>query len=150
MDPELVRKQLDRIVSSAAFAGADRSSRFLRFVVERALSGRADEIKESVIAVELLGRNPSFDPKTDPIVRAEAARLRTRLETYYNSEGTADLVRIAMPKGGYAPEFSEQKREAARRHVPHPALLLAVVALLGAAAVVVVLGLRKPRDTRDT
>jgi len=72
MDPELVRKQLDRILGSAAFAGADRSSRFLRFVVERALAGRKLEIKESTIGVEVLGRNPSFDPKTDPIVRTEA------------------------------------------------------------------------------
>jgi adenylate cyclase len=85
MDPELVRRQLDRMLNSTAFAGAERSSRFLRFVIERTLAGRAQEIKESVIGVEVLGRNPSFDPKTDPIVRTEAGRLRSRLETYYQN-----------------------------------------------------------------
>ena len=79
METDQVRTQLDRMLSSTAFAGADRSSRFLRFVIDRALEGRREEIKETVIAVEVLGRNPSFDPKTDPIVRVEAGRLRTRL-----------------------------------------------------------------------
>src|SRR6478672_1823259 len=63
MDPDRVRSQLDRILASAAFAGAERASTFLRFVVLCALSGRAGEIKESVIAVEVLGRIPSFVSK---------------------------------------------------------------------------------------
>ena len=63
MDAERVRAQLDRILASAPFADAERASRFLRFVVERALEGRNGEIKESVIAVEVLGRNTSFDSK---------------------------------------------------------------------------------------
>jgi hypothetical protein len=76
MDPERTRAQLDRILASAAFANAERASSFLRFVVVRALAGRTGEIKESVIAVEALGRSPSFDSKSDPIVRVEARRLR--------------------------------------------------------------------------
>ena len=54
MDTERVRTQLDRILASAAFAEAERASRFLRFVVNRALEGRTAEINESVIAVEVL------------------------------------------------------------------------------------------------
>ena len=57
MDAQRVRLQLDRILASAAFADAQRASSFLRFVVERKLQGHAGEIKEFVIAVEVLGRN---------------------------------------------------------------------------------------------
>jgi eukaryotic-like serine/threonine-protein kinase len=136
MDPELVRLQLDRMLNSTAFAGADRSSRFLRFVIERTLAGRAQEIKESVIGVEVLGRNPSFDPKTDPIVRAEAGRLRSRLESYYQTEGRDDRVRIALPKGGYAPEFSEYRQPKPAKTL-HPFLLLAGGVALGIATTVI-------------
>jgi hypothetical protein len=55
VDAQLVRLQLDRILSSSAFADAGRASGFLRFVVERKLDGHAGEIKESVIAVEVFG-----------------------------------------------------------------------------------------------
>src|SRR5216684_3292683 len=110
MEAERVRAQLDRILASAIFANAERASSFLRFVVERALEGHSGEIKESVIAVEVLGRNPSsFDSKSDPIVRVEAGRLRDRLSSYYQGEGEADHVLIALPKGGYVPEFSERR-----------------------------------------
>jgi len=45
MDAERVRTQLDRVLASAAFADAGRASNFLRFVVLRALAGRAGESK---------------------------------------------------------------------------------------------------------
>ena len=109
MDPQRVRPQLEKILASAAFVDAERASSFLRFVVERTLQGRAGEIKESVIAVEVLGRNSSFDSKTDPIVRVEAGRLRDRLTSYYEAEGEADLVLISLPKGRYVPEFAERR-----------------------------------------
>jgi hypothetical protein len=108
MDAERVRAQLHRILASATFGDADRASRFLRFVVERTLDGHADEIKESVIAIEVLGRNSSFDSKSDPIVRVEAGRLRDRLGSYYEGEGLADRTLISIPKGGHVPEFSER------------------------------------------
>ncbi len=109
MDAQRVRLQLDRIMASAAFADAGRASGFLRFVVERTLAGREGEIKESVIAVEVLSRPPSFDSKSDPIVRVEAGRLRDRLSSYYEAEGGADPVLIALPKGRYVPEFTERR-----------------------------------------
>jgi Tol biopolymer transport system component len=115
MDAQRVRLQLDRILASAAFADAGRASSFLRFVVERKLEGHAGEIKEFVIAVEVLGRNSSFESKSDPIVRVEAGRLRERLSSYYEAEGGADPVLISLPKGRYVPEFTErQPREASK------------------------------------
>ena len=98
VDVQRVRRQLDRILASAAFADAERASSFLRFVVERKLEGHAGEIKESVIAVEVLNRPTSFDSKTDPIVRVEARRVRDRLSSYYEAEGGADPVLISLPK----------------------------------------------------
>ena len=114
MDAQLVRIQLDRILASASFADAGRASSFLRFVVERKLAGHAGEIKESVIAVEVLGPAPSFDSKSDPIVRVEAGRLRDRLSSYYEAEGGVDPVLISLPKGRYVPEFIERRPRAAR------------------------------------
>lgn len=99
-------------ITSAAFSDAGRASSFLRFIVELVLDGRPGEIKESVIAVEVLRRSSSFDSKTDSIVRVEAARLRDRLREYYDHHGTADDVLISVPKGGYVPEFSERQPRA--------------------------------------
>ena len=109
MDAQRVRQQLDRILASSAFADSERASSFLRFIVERKLEGHPAEIKESVIAVEVLGRTPAFDSKTDPIVRVEAGRLRERLTAYYEAEGAVDPVSISLPKGSYVPEFTERR-----------------------------------------
>jgi len=105
MEPSRVHAQLDRILTSPAFSDAGRASSFLRFIVTHTLEGRQSEIKESVIAVDVLGRSSSFDSKTDPIVRVEAGRLRDRLREYYAHHATADDVLISVPKGGYVPEF---------------------------------------------
>ncbi len=100
---EAVRKQLNRVLASPGFGRNERLSRFLRFVVDRHLEGRDDELKESLIAIEVFGRKPDYDPKQDSIVRSEAARLRSRLVEYYAGEGSGDPVIIELPKGGYVP-----------------------------------------------
>lgn len=105
-DLPLVREQLERILSSQEFLGSDRARRFLRYVVEETLEGRADRIKAFSVAVAAFDRDESFDPQTDPIVRIEAGRLRRSLERYYLVAGAADPVRIDIPKGGYVPAFS--------------------------------------------
>ena len=99
---ESVRAQLERILASPVFRNSDNPSRFLRFVVERTLLGEADHLKEYRIGVEVFGRSPSYDPRTNPVVRLEARRLRAKLEQYYQGEGLRDPIRIDMPKGGYA------------------------------------------------
>jgi TolB-like protein/Tfp pilus assembly protein PilF len=102
---DLVRKQLDKVLSSAGFVRNDRLSGFLRFVVTQQLDGQADALKESVVGIEVFGRAPGYDSKLDSVVRTEAAKLRGRLAEYYSAEGAGDAVVIQLPKGGYAPVF---------------------------------------------
>lgn len=149
--PERIRAQLDRILASAAFAGAERASNFLRFVVERAVYGHTGEIKESVIAVEVFGRDPSsFDSKIDPIVRVEAGRLRDRLDSYYQGDGKLDRVLIAIPKGGYVPEFSERQPSTSQK-AGHQALVFSVGIMTGfAVAAIVLLHFHRPPKSGQT
>ena len=107
-----IRAALERILASPGFTGAGRLGPFLRYVVERGLKGDAAGLKESVLGVEVFQRSPDYDPRTDPIVRVEARRLRSRLEEYYSGDGASDPVRISLPKGGYVPVFEQASPQA--------------------------------------
>src|SRR6266536_2272700 len=98
-----IREHLSVLLSSTAFAQVDRLKRFLRYVVEETVAGRSENLKEYSIGVEVFDREDSFDPRTDPIVRVQARRLRARLVNYYREEGRTDEWIVELPKGGYAP-----------------------------------------------
>jgi TolB-like protein len=117
--PELVRSQMEKILSSPGFVRNDRLSGFFRFVIEQELSGRADELKESVIGVECFGRRPDYDVRQDSIVRTEAGKLRSRLAEYYVAAGAADALLIELPKGAYKLAF--RPIESAAVPIPEPA-----------------------------
>jgi hypothetical protein len=99
------RAELDAVLQSGLFDKAPRLGMFFRYICERHLEGRADEIKEYSIALEALGRSADFDPKKDSIVRVEAHRLRRRLQEYYRGEGANHPVCIVIPNGQYRPQF---------------------------------------------
>lgn len=79
--------------------------RFLCFVVEQVLAGKAAEIKEYAIGRDVFDRGDSFDPGTDSIVRVEARRLRSKLLEYYDKFGSADPVLVGVYPGTYVPIF---------------------------------------------
>ena len=102
---QVIQDALQRVVASRDFMNSERKRRFLKFVVQETLAGRADRIKAYSIALDAFDRDPSFNPVADPVVRIEAGRLRRCLEHYYLAEGAADRIRITIPKGGYVPHF---------------------------------------------
>ena len=102
---QVIQDALQRVVASRDFRNSERKRRFLKFVVQETLAGRADRIKAYSIALDAFDRDPSFNPGADPVVRIEAGRLRRCLEHYYLGEGAADRIRITIPKGGYVPHF---------------------------------------------
>src|SRR5262245_46058107 len=101
---QLVRSQLERILSNEIFARSERLSRFLRYVVEETLAGRGNELKELVLAVELYGKRAGPDGDDDSTVRVDARRLRDKLREYY-AERPQDPVIVTLPKGSYVPVF---------------------------------------------
>jgi len=96
---------LDRILSAPQFTRSPKLSHFLRLVVEQTLNGEGHLIKERVIGIDVFARDPDYDPKSEPIVRTEARRLRRKLEEFYEKSGLSGGIRITLPTGGYAPEF---------------------------------------------
>ena len=93
-----------------------RARRFLRYVVEETLAGRADRIKAYAIGTEVFERNADFDAQSDPVVRIEAGRLRRALERYYLSEGRSDPIVITIPKGAYVPHFTWRRQQVGESH----------------------------------
>lgn len=129
-DQAEVHAALERIAGSGQFRASLRLTAFLRYVVERELAGRSAEIKSYTIAVEALGRDPSFEPDADPIVRVEAGRLRQALALYYGDAGRDEAVIIDLPRGSYVPRF--RRAAAAGRTGEHgglPALFARLAAL---------------------
>ncbi|EJW13429.1 hypothetical protein A33M_3849 [Rhodovulum sp. PH10] len=125
-----IREALGRVLKSPRFRDSPQISSFLRYVVETTLAGKAELIKGYTIAVEALGRDESFDPNSQSIVRTEAARLRNELARYFEGIGRQDPLRILLPRGRYVPEFVYHQEtapeEPAPAAVPAPASLAAV------------------------
>lgn len=105
-DTAAVQDALARIEASGAFAHSPRMSRFLRFVVEETVAGRAADLKEYVVGVHVFDKAESYDPAVDPTVRVEASKLRARLARYYETEGRRDAFVIDIPKGHYRAAFA--------------------------------------------
>ena len=100
-----VRAALARILGSSEFERSGRVRQMLEFLVETTLAGGAVNLKESVIANRIFERDPSYDPKNDPVVRVTAGRLRAKLDLYYGRAGRFDPLRIEIQKGTYVPTF---------------------------------------------
>src|SRR5215470_4766989 len=89
----LVRSALESVISSDAFAPSERCQDFLRLVVEHALAGDLDSLRERMIGVEMFGRRVDYDTSTDP------------------------PVRIELPSGSYVPEFHWSSTTKAKNEV---------------------------------
>ncbi|WP_245323971.1 tetratricopeptide repeat protein [Bradyrhizobium shewense] len=112
--PAQVLVELERVLASQHFQASERRRTFLRFIVEETLAGRSDGLKGYTIALAVFGREESFDPQADPVVRLEARRLRRDLDSYYVDAGQNNLVRIAIPKGSNVPSFEWSAYRTAR------------------------------------
>lgn len=100
-----ISAELERVLNSQTFRHAKAQQNFLRYVVERTLSGEAKQIKEISIGIDVFRRGTPYDPRLDNIVRVEARKLRLRLGKYYETEGLENPFRIDLPHGGYVPTF---------------------------------------------
>jgi hypothetical protein len=102
---QAVRAELEEIVSSHHFSQSRRYPAFLRFIVEAALRGETELLRERVIGTEVFGRASSYDTNADPIVRMTAAEVRKRIAQYYRETSREDQTQIEVRAGSYVPIF---------------------------------------------
>ena len=104
---EEVRAELHSVLQSQSFARSPGLSRLLSYLCEKVLTGEGGQIKEYSVALDVFGRQDSFDQDSDSIVRVQANRLRKRLADYYASEGKEHKLHITIPVGTYVPVLEE-------------------------------------------
>jgi hypothetical protein len=100
-----VRSHVGELIASQAFRGSRRSCDFLEYVVEKALAGDFDLLKERMLGVELFGRDPAYDTSGDAIVRVTASDVRKRLAKFYAGIKIGPDIRIDLPPGSYIVQF---------------------------------------------
>ena len=104
-DREIIREQLARLLTSSVFRRSKGCSNLLAYVVNRALDGDAEHLKERNIGVEVFGRTPDYDTASDHVVRSTAGDVRKRLAQYYLEPGHSCELRFEIPPGSYIPRF---------------------------------------------
>jgi hypothetical protein len=100
---------LQEILEGPDFKGSPRSGQFLRHIVEEAIAGHFDSLKERVIGVEVFGRSPSYDTGEDAIVRVTASDVRKRLLQHYGRSGAHSVYRINLLSGSYVPRITREQ-----------------------------------------
>jgi TolB-like protein/cytochrome c-type biogenesis protein CcmH/NrfG len=119
-----VEHELNLILASETFAGSKRCQEFLRLIVEHALAGEIDDLRERMIGVEMFGRRVDYDTSNDAVVRVRATEVRKRLGRYYAELGRSPVLRIELPSGSYVPKFhwspSEQSTESRNEPISAP------------------------------
>ncbi|MDZ7373134.1 MAG: hypothetical protein ONB23_04110 [candidate division KSB1 bacterium] len=98
------RQAVQRILQSREFENSPVSARLLQYLCDCAL--RETTPKETTIAIEVFGKDPSFDSSKDSTVRYHVHLLRRKLHKYYQEEGRHEKLRVVIPKGHYRIDFT--------------------------------------------
>ena len=99
------RSELATVLDSDSFRRSPKISRLLIYLCQKYFDGEQQSISEYSIATEALGRDSSFDPQLDAIVRVDTHHLRRRLSQFYQEEGRLHDLELIIPAGQYIPRF---------------------------------------------
>ena len=115
----LVLDEMNRLLADPTFKSSKRCQAMLVPLINYALAGDFNGLKERTLGVEAFGRDPDYDTNTDPIVRTTATEIRKRLAQWYQEPSRPHSVRIRLVPGSYLPEFDfdpqDQQKETAER-----------------------------------
>ena len=98
---QILEAQVERILHSDELRTSEVLRQILKFLMEKTLSGEADQLKEYTVAIDGLGKSSTYDPQHNSAVRIQVGRLRQKLAEYYREEGKNDPVIVDLPKGRF-------------------------------------------------
>jgi TolB-like protein len=110
-----IQEQVDRILGSRIFANSPRKKKLLQWAVNWANEEDSDPPSEHLLGIQFFGRPESWDPRTDPIVRNEFAKLREKVLEYYENRQWREAIVIEFPKRGFIPTISPRVRSSHKR-----------------------------------
>ncbi|SFU08553.1 hypothetical protein [Sedimentitalea nanhaiensis] len=105
-----IEKTMAAIKASGKLGRGKRRTHLLDYLVGQECAGKGAEIKAFAIALDVFGRDDSFDPASDSIVRSEVGRLRDALNLFFAGNTDPELVLIDIPKGTYRPRITRPAR----------------------------------------
>jgi hypothetical protein len=108
LDAKVARREIDQLLDDPLLRLSTRNRAFLRYLGERYCNVAPLPVKAYEIAIDVFRRPHDFDPESDPIVRIEASRLRFELERYFGTYPGRRDIRVAVPRGNYIVEFSQE------------------------------------------
>ena len=101
--PEINNSDKEQIISdilgSSEFKDSHRYQDLLKYLVEK--TNKEGSVKELEIAIDVFGKDSSFDPNTNPLIRSYISNLRKKLEHYYLTTENKFNYKIEIPKGQY-------------------------------------------------
>lgn len=93
-----------KILSSRYFSSGN-DVRLLKYLIDATQKGQP--LKETIIAMEVFGKDATWSPSEDSLVRSSVYGLRKKLDIYYLDEGKDDRIKISIPKGSYNVKFQK-------------------------------------------
>ena len=98
-----VREHLEDVLASPSFRSTEKYSMLLRYLVDRTL---ADETPHEMdIAIDVFGKDQTYDPAESSSVRVCVHQLRKKLDEYYSRDNAQSAIRLNIPKGSYRVSF---------------------------------------------
>lgn len=94
-------EELKRVLSHPTFKSSKRCTSLLSYLVDRALAGEEDGVKERTLGIEVFEREPNYDTNADPIVRRTANEIRKRLAQCYLEQRARYPARFSVDRGSY-------------------------------------------------
>lgn len=102
---------LERIAASSHLKRAARLQELLFYIGKRSLKDGSETVHEQEIGVYVFRRPGGYDTSADNIVRTNVSDLRKRLEAYFDSEGSDEILIVEIPRGSYIPVFKNRPPE---------------------------------------
>lgn len=94
-----IKQQVEEIISAGALGKSEAFARLLRYLAEKSKTGKS--VKEIEIAIDVFGRDETFDVGQDSLVRVYIHKLRTKLNQFYANTDNTYSKRLSIPKGSY-------------------------------------------------